>query len=201
MDSIDYYKTLGLTKKASKAEIKAAYRKLARKYHPDKNPENKDAELSFQKINEANNVLSDPVKRKKYDQYGKDWQHADEFVNSRQQSSSNSRYSQGRSGSSSGDDFSEFFGSMFGGAGNNRNRQQVKFKGEDYSSELHVTLIDAYTTHQQTLNVNGKAIRITVPAGIKNGQTIKIKGHGGPGINGGPKGDLYLSFHSRSRSI
>jgi curved DNA-binding protein len=65
MDSIDYYKTLGLTKKASKAEIKAAYRKLARKYHPDKNPENKDAELSFQKINEANNVLSDPVKRKK----------------------------------------------------------------------------------------------------------------------------------------
>jgi curved DNA-binding protein len=122
-------------------------------------------------------------------------------VNSRQKSSSNSRYSQGRSGNSSGDDFSEFFGSMFGGAGNNRNRQQVKFKGEDYSSELHVTLIDAYTTHQQTLNVNGKAIRITVPAGIKNGQTIKIKGHGGPGINGGPKGDLYLSFHSRSRSI
>ena len=85
MDFVDYYKLLGVDKTASVKEIKSAYRKLARKYHPDLNPNDKDAKKKFQQINEANEVLSDPVKRKKYDQYGKDWQHSEQFDNQRQQ--------------------------------------------------------------------------------------------------------------------
>jgi curved DNA-binding protein len=73
--------------------------------------------------------------------------------------------------------------------------RQVKYRGEDFNAELHLNLIDAYKTHKQTLTVNGKNIRITIPAGIENGQTIKIAGHGGPGLNGGPNGDLYITCH------
>jgi curved DNA-binding protein len=97
-----------------------------------------------------------------------------------------------------GQDFSEFFESMFGSEGFGRRSRQVKFKGQDFNAELHLDLKDAYTTHKQTLNVNGKNIRITIPAGIENGQTIRIAGHGGPGANGGPHGDLYITFHIRN---
>ena len=190
---IDYYKILGIDKTASEKDIKSAYRKLARKYHPDLNPNNKDANKNFQQINEANEVLSDPVKRKKYDQYGKDWQHAEEFEKQQQyrEQSSGSRGS-GFSGGQSGD-FSDFFESMFGGGGSSRGRQ-ARYRGEDFNAELHLELIDASKTQKQTLTVNGAKIRITIPAGIENGQTIKIPGHGGPGINGGPTGDLYITF-------
>ena len=194
MEFIDYYKTLGLNKSANDKDIKNAYRKLARKYHPDLNPNNADAKTNFQHINEANEVLSDPVKRKKYDQYGKDWQHAEEFEKQRQYQSQTAGsqaggdFSQNRQGS----DFSDFFESMFGGGGS-RTRQQ-KYRGEDYTTEFHLQLIDAFTTHKQTLAVNGKNIRITIPAGVENGQIIKIAGHGGEGTNGGPNGDLYISF-------
>ena len=189
---IDYYKTLGIDKTATPKDVKTAYRKLARKYHPDLNPNNKDANKNFQQINEANEVLSDPEKRKKYDQYGKDWQHADEFEKQKQYQSSNSRgssYSGGQSG-----DFSDFFESMFGGATGGSSGRQVRYRGEDFNAELHLELIDASKTQKQTLTVNGAKIRITIPAGIENGQTIKISGHGGPGINGGPNGDLYITF-------
>jgi curved DNA-binding protein len=189
MDFIDYYKTLGIDKKATPEEVKKAYRKLARKHHPDLNPNNADAKLSFQKINEANNVLSDPEKRKKYDQYGKDWQHAEEFEKAKQNRSTGQRSTRT---SQSGGDFSDFFESMFGGA--TRDRCQVRYRGEDYQASLQLSLLDAYKTQQQTLAVNGKSIRITIPAGIENGQTIRIKGHGGAGINGGPHGDLYITF-------
>jgi curved DNA-binding protein len=195
MAFIDYYKILEIDKTATPADIKKAYRKLARKYHPDLHPNDKDAKKNFQQINEANEVLSDPEKRKKYDQYGNDWQHADQFEQAKQQQaqSSNSRGAR-HTGAPSESDFSDFFESMFGGsAGANRSRQ-TKFRGEDYNAELHLNLIDAYKIHQQTLTVNGKNIRITIPAGIENGQTIKITGHGGDGINGGPKGDLYITF-------
>jgi curved DNA-binding protein len=195
MTFIDYYKLLGIDKTAGPKEIKNAYRKLARKFHPDLNPNDKDAKRNFQQINEANEVLSDPEKRRKYDQYGKDWKHAEEFEQAKQyrQQSSGSR-GQRFSGEQNEGDFSEFFESMFGGmAGSGRSRQ-VKYRGEDYNAEIQLNLIDAYTTHKQTLTVNGKKIRITIPAGIENGQTIKIAGYGGPGINGGPNGDLYLAF-------
>lgn len=194
MDYIDYYKILGVEKTATEEDIKKAYRKLARKYHPDVNPNDKEAHKKFQEINEANEVLSDPEKRKKYDQYGKDWKHAEEFEKARQQQSQYTRQggSQQFYGDFNGGDFSDFFESMFGGArGKGR---QAKFKGEDFQAELHLTLKQAYTTHQQTLSVNGKSVRITIPAGVQNEQKIKLKGYGAPGVNGGPDGDLYITF-------
>ena len=195
MDFIDYYKILGTDKTATSKDIKNAYRKMARKFHPDLNPNDKDAKKNFQQINEANEVLSDPEKRKKYDQYGKDWQHAEEYEKQKQyhQQSSGSRGTR-NSGQRSGGDFSDFFESMFGGSGFSNSGRQAKYRGEDYTSEIHLNLTDAYKTHQQTINVNGQKIRITIPAGIENGQTIKISGHGGSGINGGPNGDLYITF-------
>jgi curved DNA-binding protein len=192
---IDYYKLLGIDKSATAKDIKNAYRKLARKFHPDLNPNDKDAKKNFQQINEANEVLSDPEKRKKYDQYGEDWKHAEEFEKAnKNQSQSSYHGGAGFSGVQSDGDFSEFFESMFKGAANSGRSRQAKFRGEDYNAELHFDLTEAYTTHKQTLTVNGKNIRITIPAGIENGQTIKISGHGGPGINGGPNGDLYIAF-------
>ncbi len=202
MEFIDYYKTLELEKNASDTDIKKAYRRLARKYHPDLNPNDDSAKKKFQQINEANEVLSDPEKRKKYDQYGKDWQHAEAFEKAQQSRQAGGGYSQqqAHSGGMRDEDFSEFFESMFGGAGSKGSRQ-VKFRGQDFNAELHLSLEDAFKAHQQTLTVNGKNIRLTIPAGVENGQTIKVSGHGGPGVNGGPNGDLYLTFviarHSR----
>lgn len=198
MEFIDYYKILGLDKNATADDIRKAYRKLARKHHPDLNPNDKEAHKKFQQINEANEVLSDPEKRKKYDQYGKDWQHADEFERARQQQrqyQSANRGQQEFSGDFGGEDFSDFFSSLFGGGNGGRSRnRQTKFRGQDFQAELHLKLRDAYNTHQQMLTVNGKNLRITIPAGIENGQKIKLKGHGGPGISGGPNGDLYITF-------
>jgi curved DNA-binding protein len=195
MEFIDYYKVLGIEKNATQEDIKKAYRKLARKHHPDLNPNDKESHKKFQQVNEANEVLSDPEKRKKYDQYGKDWQHAEQFEQakqSRQQGYGRETFT----GDFSDSEFSDFFTSMFGnmGAGGYRQRQ-TKFRGEDYHAELQLNLTDVYKTHQQVLTVNNKNIRITIPAGVENGQQIKIKGYGGPGINGGPHGDLYITFH------
>ena len=192
---IDYYKVLGVDKNATQEEIKKAYRKLARKHHPDLNPNDKNAKSNFQQINEANEVLSDTEKRKKYDQYGKDWQHAEQFEKAQQnQKQSSGSFRTEDSGTQFEGDFSEFFESLFGGRERTGGSRQVKYRGEDYTAELHLNLNDAYDSHKQTLTVNGKAIRITIPAGIENGQVIKIAGHGGPGRNGGPNGDLYITF-------
>jgi len=199
MTFVDYYKILGIDKSATSKDIKNAYRKLARKHHPDLNPNDADAKKNFQLVNEANEVLSDPEKRKKYDEYGGDWQHAEEFEKQKQ----NQGQSRGARNSRDqyGGDFSDFFESMFGGSGGGSRGRQMKYRGEDYTSELHLELVDAYTTHKQTISVNGQKIRITVPAGIENGQIIKISGHGGPGINGGPNGDLYITFSIANHSI
>lgn len=194
MEFIDYYKALGIDKKASVDDIKKAYRKLARQYHPDLNPNDKEAHKKFQQINEANEVLSDPEKRKKYDQYGKDWQHAGQFEQARQSRQQSSRgWEEAFSGGEEDSDFSDFFESLFGSGGRSRTRQ-TKFRGRDINAELQLNLQDVYTTHQQTFTVNGKTIRITIPAGVDNGQKIKIAGHGESGVNGGPAGDLYITF-------
>ncbi|MCG2460811.1 J domain-containing protein [Flavobacteriaceae bacterium F89] len=197
MEYKDYYKILGVPKTATQNDIKKAYRKLARKYHPDVNPNDKAAEQNFKEANEANEVLGDPEKRKKYDQYGKDWQHAEEFEKQKAQQRQGRTYTQS-SGDFGGHDFSDFFESMFGGASGGFSRgaggRSVKFRGQDFNAELRLNLRDVYKSHKQTLTVNGKNIRITIPAGVENGQTIKIKGHGGPGRNGGPHGDLYITF-------
>jgi curved DNA-binding protein len=197
MDFIDYYKILGIDKNATTEDIKKAYRKLARQYHPDLNPNDKEAHKKFQQINEANEVLSDPEKRKKYDRYGKDWQHADQFEQARQsqRSQRGGQWEQTFSGADFDEGgFSDFFESMFGSTGGRSRGRQTKFRGEDYNATLSLNLTDAYTTHQQTFTINGKNIRITIPAGVDNGQKIKIKEHGGPGVNGGPNGDLYITF-------
>ncbi len=197
MDFIDYYKILGVDKTASADDIKKAYRKLARKLHPDLNPNDKEAHKEFQKVNEANEVLSDTEKRRKYDKYGKDWKHGDDYEKARQAQGGRA-YSGGGGQSFSGgyeeDDFSDFFSSMFGGGSKSGSGGHGKFRGQDYNAELHLALEDIFKTHQQTLTVNGKNVRITIPAGVENGQKIKLKGYGSPGVNGGPHGDLYITF-------
>ncbi|MDX1471741.1 MAG: J domain-containing protein [Flavobacteriaceae bacterium] len=202
MEFIDYYKILGIDKSASDKEIKKAYRKLARKYHPDLNPDDKDAEVKFKQINEAHEVLANPENRKKYDQYGKDWKHAEEFEKAKQRQGQYQYQSGGQDfgggfggGNFNDSEFSDFFETMFGGRGRARGgSQQMKFRGQDFNAELNLSLTDVYKKQKQTLTVNGKNIRLTIPAGVEDGQTIKIRGHGGPGINGGPAGDLYITF-------
>ena len=195
MEFIDYYKVLGVDKSATADAIKSAYRKLARKLHPDLNPDDKEANLKFQQLNEANAVLSDPEKRKKYDKYGKDWEHGEEYEQYRQSQGQQQSSGSGRGFSGSefnGEDFSDFFSSMFGQQ--DSGRSQARFRGQDYTTEVRLTLDEAYTTHKQTFAVNGKNIRITVPAGVEDGQVIKLSGQGGPGSNRGPNGDLYITF-------
>jgi len=202
MEFIDYYKILEIDRNASAEDIKKAYRKLARKYHPDLNPNDKEAETKFKQVNEANEVLSDPEKRKKYDQYGKDWKHAEEFEKSGQRQSRGQGSGRAYSGHFTEEDFSDFFSSMFGGGAaggfQSSGREGVKYKGADYKAELHLKLSDVYRTHKQTLTIDGKNIRLTIQAGVEDGQTIKIRGYGGEGINGGPKGDLYITFQIKN---
>ncbi len=194
MEFIDYYQVLGISKNASQDDIKNAYRKLARKLHPDLNPNDKEANKKFQQINEANEVLSDPEKRKKYDKYGKDWERSEEFERARQyQQQSGGRQQHGFE-DFSGEHFSDFFSSMFGDYAGGGRSSRGKFRGQDINAEMRLSLTDAYTTQKQTITVNGKNIRVTIPAGIENGQVLKLKGHGSPGANGGPAGDLYITF-------
>ena len=206
MAYIDYYSILGVSKTATADEIKKSYRKLARKYHPDINPNDEEAKLKFQQINEANEVLSDPDKRKKYDAYGENWKHAEEYEKAQQQQSQNGGFADytnfggfgGGSYSFGGDDeggFSDFFESLFGGRQSaSGSRHSRSFRGQDYTSELHLSLRDASETHKRTLTLNGKNLRITIPAGVSDGQVIKLAGQGAPGKNGGPNGDLYITF-------
>ena len=199
MEFIDYYKILGLTKNATDKDIKKAYRKLARKYHPDLNPDNKEAEKKFKEINEANEVLSNAKNRKKYDEYGKDWQHADAFEKSKSQQQYHRTQQKSQSAQFEGD-FSDFFETMFGGEKFQSQGRQPQFRGQDYNADLELELKDVYITHKRTLTINGKNIRITIPAGVENGQKIRINGHGGLGVNNGPNGDLYIKFHIHNHS-
>lgn len=202
MAYIDYYSVLGIDKSASTEDIKKAYRKLARKYHPDLNPNDKEAHKKFQQINEANEVLSDPEKRKKYDQYGENWKHAEQYEQARQAQGQQQQWGGGGFGGGFGgggyeggfgeEGFSDFFESLFGRG--ERKRGSTKFRGQDANAELHLKLRDVYQTQKQVLTINGKQLRITIPAGVETGQVIKLKGHGGPGVNGGPNGDLYITF-------
>lgn len=211
--ALDHYKSLGVERNATTDAIKSAYRKLARKYHPDLNPNDNDAKRKFQEINEANEVLSDPESRKKYDKYGEHWKQADQI-----EAAEKERASRGAGGAGFGggqafggygggemseDELNDLFGGMFGGRGGGR--RTVKFRGHDLQAEVHLDLLEAAATHKRTLNVNGEQLRFTVPAGVENGQTIRIPGQGGPGVNGGPPGDLYITFkvkdHPRFKRI
>jgi curved DNA-binding protein len=199
MDYKDYYKTLGLEKTATADQIKKAYRKLARQHHPDVNPNDKSAEQKFKEINEANEVLSDPEKRKKYDQFGADWQRY------QQQPGGGfdwSQYTQGGGGGGfgggfgEGEDFSDFFGSLFGNMGGG-GRSSRPGAGQDYSAELELGLEEAYHGGPRTITVNGKNLRLTIQPGVADGQTIRLRDQGGPGRNGGPNGSLLITFRIR----
>ena len=200
MAYIDYYNILGVSKNASADDIKKAYRQKARKLHPDLNPNDKEAHRKFQQLNEANEVLSDPEKRAKYDKYGENWKHGEEYEKAQQQYQQQQHQWGGQQGEQTfyteGDfsdtDFSEFFHSMFGGGFTQRETRRTnrKYKGGDYQAELRLSLRQAMYTHQQTLIFDGNNIRITIPAGVTDGQKIKLAGYGQPGVNGGPNGDL-----------
>ena len=194
MEFIDYYKVLGISKTATADEIKKAYRKLARKLHPDINPNDKEANAKFQQLNEANEVLGNPEKRKKYDKYGKDWENGEEYEKYKQQQYSNAGQQQSYGGGFGGDDFSDYFSSMFGNQSGGRQRSQPTYRGQDIQAEVQIDIKAAYTTHKKEFTVSGKNIRITIPAGIEDQQTIKISGYGSPGMNNGPSGDLYITF-------
>ena len=217
MAFIDYYKVLGVERNASQDDIKKAYRKMARKYHPDLNKDDPNAKDKFQEINEANEVLSDPEKRKKYDEYGEHWKHADEFKAEReayqraQERGGQSAYwysvngddfmggfggnAHGFGGNASG--FSDFFEQLFGhgaSAGRSGRGYNMMSRGGDIEAQMNLSLREAAVTHKQTFSVNGENLRITIPAGIADGQMIKLKGHGEKGSNGAPDGDLYITF-------
>ena len=209
MDYKDYYKILGVEKTATADQIKKAYRKLARQHHPDVNPNDPTAERKFQEVNEANEVLSDEDKRRKYDQLGADYQRYQQAGAGRGGQGGGfdwSQYAQGQGGGFGGGgggndpfggaDFSDFFSSIFGGMGGGGQRPggQRPGAGQDYQAELELTLEDAFRGGPRTLTVNGKSLRLNIKPGVEDGQTIRLRDQGGPGRNGGPSGSLYITL-------
>ena len=209
MDYKDYYKILGVEKTATTDQIKKAYRKLARQYHPDVNPNDATAEQKFKEVNEANEVLSDTEKRQKYDQLGADYARYQQAGAGRGPSAGGgfdwSQYAQGGGGfggfgggqfEGEGEDFSDFFSSLFGGMGGaaGGGRSSRPGAGQDYQAELELSLQEAYDGGPRTITVNGKNLRITIQPGVADGQTIRLRDQGGPGRNGGPNGSLLITF-------
>jgi curved DNA-binding protein len=192
----DYYQVLGVERAASDAEIKKAYRKLARQYHPDINPGNAAAETKFKEINEAYEVLSDKEKREKYDRFGRDWQ--------RYQNGAGS-YDQGEWSGVGGSNFSDLFETLFGsggapgaGRGVPGGMGGMRMDGQDVEHTAEISLEEAFTGTQRTLQFhspNGQPRNITVkvPAGADNGTRVRVANEGGPGLGGGKRGDLYLT--------
>ncbi|MDZ4795699.1 MAG: J domain-containing protein [Bacteroidota bacterium] len=202
MDFKDYYKILGIAKTSTADDIKKAYRKLAVKYHPDKNPGNIPAEEKFKEINEANEVLSDTEKRKKYDELGEDWKHYqqtggkqgfDGFKQANGQGGTPYQYSDGEkfNEDSFGDFFSNLFGTQFGGASRGK---PPSFKGQDYTAQLLVSLEEAYNGTARQLELNQQKLQLKLKPGVKNGQVLRLKGKGSKGVNGGQDGDLYITI-------
>lgn len=216
----DYYEILGVDKNASADEIKKAYRKMAKKYHPDAHPGDKAAEEKFKEANEAYEVLGDSEKRKKYDQFGREGQ----FYNGADFDPSKYGFGNGvkyefRTG---GGGFSDFFNMFFGGGdpfgsfdsddifGGNARRgsrfgRDMKMKGQDMESLLEITLEDGFKGAQKLVSLRtasgDRTISLKVPAGIKPGEKIKLAGQGGPGIGGGPNGDMYLRVEFRKDPV
>lgn len=206
MDYKDYYKILGITKSATIDEIKKAYRKLAIKYHPDKNQGNKLAEEKFKEANEANEVLSNPDKRKKYDELGENWKQYENqgsrggqgFNRSQYQNAGGGQqyYSSGNEGFGDGENFSDFFESVFGkgfssSGGQRANRPQ---NGADYQAEVELSLEEVFNGTSRLMEVNGEKLQMKFK-GVQDGQKLRIKEKGGQGISGGPRGDIYVIVH------
>src|SRR3954453_18400216 len=196
----DYYEVLGVAKTATEDEIRGVYRKLARKYHPDVNPGDKAAEEKFKEINEAYAVLSDPEKRKRYDQFGGDWKAGSDFTPPPHQEHAYRDF--GGFGNGSGADrasssqFSDFFESLFGGQGGARAAAGFQMRGADLDAEITLTLEEAHlgVTRRLSLDSEGrqKSLDVNIPAGVRDGSVIRLAGQGEKGGNGAPAGDLFL---------
>ncbi len=200
----DYYKVLGVAKTATPDEIKSAYRKLALKYHPDRTKGDKVAEEKFKEVNEANEVLSDPQKRKKYDQFGQDWKHYQE-AGAQPGGFDWSKYASDQSGKAhrmSGEEFDAMFGEdgetdlfdlLFGQQrGQRRGRRAYAIKGEDLEAETTLSLEEAYHGTTRLIKIGDQTIRVTIHPGIEDQHVLKVPGKGAAGMNGGANGDLYL---------
>jgi len=214
MEYKDYYDILGVKRNADEKEIKKAYRKLARQCHPDVNPGDKAAEERFKDINEAHEVLSDPEKRRKYDQLGTSWQQW-------QRTGGDARgfdWSQWFSGAQPGGGgvrveyrdlgdlgdlfrgggFSDFFQSIFGGGGAPQTRPR---RGQDYTQPVEITLEEAFQGTKRMIQKDGRRLEIKIPPGARTGSKVRVAGEGGPGIAGGTSGDLYLEVKVLPHSI
>ena len=190
----DYYSILGVERGASEREIKQAYRRLARKHHPDVNPGDKSAEARFKEINEAYEVLSDKEKRQKYDQFGDQWQYADQFAQAGWQQAPFWNFSQGGSRVTfGGDELGSLFDDLLSGftTGASSRRAQTR-RGRDVEYPVEVTLEEAYHGTSRTISFEGgKRLEVKIPPGVKEGSRVRIAGKGGQGY-GGVRGDLYL---------
>lgn len=222
MEFQDYYATLGVPRTASEKEIRSAYRKLARKFHPDVNPGNKEAEERFKTINEAYEVLSDPEKRKKYDELGSRWKEYESYQRAQaaaaaagqpqqpfdfrdfvgQEAPAGGRYRYRTASPEDlqdlfGDDrpFSDFFENFFGGGRGTRSPRPRR--GSDVEYPVEVSLAEAYrgttaTLQLQLANGQTRRVEVKIPPGVTDGSRIRVAGQGSPGRNGGPAGDLYI---------
>jgi curved DNA-binding protein len=204
MEFKDYYKILGVDKKASTDEIKKAYRKLAMKYHPDRNPDDKSAEEKFKEISEANEVLSDAEKRKRYDQLGSNWKQYQpgaggfggdfsQFGHGGGQYRTSGNF-EDMFGNMSG--FSDFFESFFGGSssGGDRFKSHRTTKGADYEATLYIMLEEAYSGTTKEISIEGKKLRLKINPGTKDGKKLRLSKQGATSQSGGEKGDLYLTI-------
>lgn len=200
MEYRDYYKILGVTKSASTADIKKAFRKLAVKYHPDKNPGDKSAEDKFKEITEANDVLSDPEKRKKYDEVGANWKQYEQMhnQNGNRQGRQRTTYQTGGEGG-----FSDFFESIFGGGYGEAfsGGRSIKQKGQDFEGKITISLEEAYNGTSRRIHVGDDVLDIKIKAGVKDGDILRLKGKGGSGRGGGPSGDVLITTNIAAHPV
>lgn len=203
MEYKDYYKVLGIDKKASAADIKKAYRKLAMKYHPDKNPDDKLAEEKFKELNEAYEVLGDEEKRKKYDEFGENWKYYEQAGSNggdfdwgrwRAQQGAGRQQQYDDSMFGEGSNFSDFFEHLFGGGFGSRTQQgrSRNRRGGDLQATMQVSLQDVYTGATRQIEVNGQKLNLKIKPGTYSGQVLRLKGKGQPGRSGGEAGDLLI---------
>ena len=217
MEFKDYYKIMGVERDATQDEIKRAYRKLARKYHPDVSKAS-DAEERFKEVGEAYEVLKDPEKRAAYDQLGANWKAGADF---NPPPDWDAGFEFGGGGFTGGDagDYSDFFESLFGqgfGAahGGGGRRRTYHARGEDHHAKVLIDLEDAFngatrtiTLRHPELDATGhvvnreRTLNVKIPKGVKEGQRIRLSGQGAPGMGEGPAGDLYLEINFKPHSL